>query len=183
MYDQLNRPVKPISIDIVTMKDGPTMGSKVVEYGIAWERTALSVARFILLESLKLVPIETGLLAASGKATVIGKSYSSVSRVTFATPYAVYVHGDKEAAHGSRYNAENAERIRKGLTHARRPQEQYRFLQSSIDNNQKEIRQIINLEMRRKGASDFMVRTSGYELYKDRHKERLPITRNPFKLP
>lgn len=174
--------VVPISFEVVTQKEDTTLGSKIIAYSIAWQRTALAVARFVLLESLKLVPIDSGLLASTGKATVEGYGLSAEGTVTFATSYARYVYYDPNAAHGSRFNLKYALEIQSGQTHARRPQEQYDWVREARRRNEAEIRIIINLEMRRKGASDYILRDVSREVHKDRHRERFPVSRNPFRL-
>lgn len=174
--------VVPVSFEVIRKQSFGGFGSKVVGYGIAWERTALAVARFILLESLKLVPIDTGLLASTGMAYVEGRGLSAEGIVSFSTSYGKYVYYDPNAAHGTAFNLKYAAEIQAGQTHARRPKEQYDWIREARRRNELEIKAIVDLEMYHKGASNFMIRTAGYDLHKDRHKERFPVSRNPFRL-
>ena len=84
------------------------------------------------------VPMDTMDLAASGKVTQVyaelyeNKTLNYVLEVSYHAPYAVYVHEDPTKAHGAEFNIKYADEIAKGLTHPRRPQEQFKFLEIAV---------------------------------------------------
>lgn len=56
-------------------------------------------ALYLLGESQKLVPVDTGALRASGQVAVEGKLLATTAYVFYGTSYATYVHEDLEAFH------------------------------------------------------------------------------------
>lgn len=89
-------------------------------------------AKKIYDESQKLVPIDTGALAASGHIVTVHAGFDSSVEVIYGGEdayYAVFVHEDPTKAHGFVFNELHADEIASGKTHARRPQEQFKFLE------------------------------------------------------
>lgn len=56
-------------------------------------------AAFVLRESQKIVPVDTGALRASGRVVVEGEGFGTRCTVSYNTDYAIYVHEDLNAAH------------------------------------------------------------------------------------
>lgn len=100
---------------------------------LAIRRSMRATAEFILAESQKIVPMDTGALAASGKVEVtFGTGLDTVATVSYGdanAPYAVFVHEDLSKRHGSAFNVHYAQEIAAGYTHERRPEEQAKFLE------------------------------------------------------
>lgn len=88
-------------------------------------------AEELLREANYLIPIDTGAMIGSGKAgKVPGTSgIDTQGYVTYDTPYVVWVHEDMSKRHGATFNTHYASEIAAGITHARRPQEQAKFLE------------------------------------------------------
>lgn len=80
----------------------------------AWPRALTGAARFLLAKSKELVPVQTGNLKASGVVLNIGgpglKADVVVSYGDGAS-YAVFVHENLDAAHGSEFNTKHADEI------------------------------------------------------------------------
>lgn len=74
------------------------------------ERGIKRAARFLLRESLKIVPVDTGALKNSGRATFTGSGTETVGTVSYNTAYAVYVHEDLNARHAPGKTAKYLER-------------------------------------------------------------------------
>lgn len=105
--------------------------------------------------SQELVPLDKGPLKASGRVETKGsgeKTHSDVIYGDAEAPYAVVVHEDPTKRHGSEFNAYYAEEIASGITHARRPQEQFKFLEIAMRQQITTIRQIIKKHARRYGG-------------------------------
>lgn len=68
-------------------------------YGKAYEVGAKAAGLYVLAESRKLVPVEHGVLAASGAVRAEGSGYETVVYVTYGTDYAVYVHENLEMSY------------------------------------------------------------------------------------
>lgn len=88
-------------------------------------------AKHLLKEANHLIPIDTGAMIASGKAGRLPgtNGIDSEGYVTYDTPYVVWVHEDLTKNHGAAFNIAYAHEIAAGITHARRPQEQAKFLE------------------------------------------------------
>lgn len=91
-----------------------------------------TAADHLLTESQKLVPIDTGALAATGQVVVqeagIEKTTIDVSYGSEAVDYAWHVHENPLAAHGEAFNIKHADEIASGKHHLRRPEETFQFL-------------------------------------------------------
>lgn len=78
---------------------------KKIEAGI--KRAALHLQR----ASQKVVPVLSGNLKASSFTRSEGKGLSVKAHVGYTAAYAVYVHENLDAAHGSEFNAKHADKI------------------------------------------------------------------------
>ena len=58
-----------------------------------------------------LVPVQTGHLKASGYSHMSGSGFDTVGKVAFTAEYAVWVHEDLTALHGSAFNTAYASQI------------------------------------------------------------------------
>lgn len=54
---------------------------------------------FLQRESMKLVPIDTGVLRSSANTRLVGHGAESVAIISYGTTYGVYVHENLEARH------------------------------------------------------------------------------------
>jgi hypothetical protein len=63
------------------------------------ERALLKAALFLLRQSQKLVPVDTGALRASAHVRQRGHGYNTVTYVVYLTDYAIYVHEDLTKYH------------------------------------------------------------------------------------
>lgn len=62
------------------------------ELGEGYQKGVRKAALLLLRESQQLVPIDFGLLRASGFATVVGEGFAARSSVGYSASYALYVH-------------------------------------------------------------------------------------------
>lgn len=105
------------------------------------------MGQVLLDESRKLVPVESGNLSRSGVVRRYGKSWNTIVVVGYGSMsmsgpyYSVHVHELMTKRHGTAYNIKWAKRIAAGLTRARRPQEQAKFLEYPLRNKLTELRQ------------------------------------------
>jgi hypothetical protein len=94
---------------------------------------------FILRESDKEVPIDTGELWRSRRVLRTGQGFKTVVTAGYGNPnspaqeYAVYVHEMFGIAHGEAYNVKYAARIAAGKDHMRRPGEKYKYLEDPVN--------------------------------------------------
>jgi len=98
--------------------------------------------------ALDVVPIETGKLWLSGKVIIEGKGFQTVGHVIFDAEYAIWVHERLDLAHGKVYNIKYAEDIAAGRKILKRPQEQAKFLESPLRDNEARYRQMITKSCR-----------------------------------
>jgi len=80
------------------MKNAPNL------YGRSIARGLKQGGKFLLRESKKIVPVDTGNLKASGFVRSEGSGIHTDVTVGYTANYAVYVHEDMEKAHGADYN-------------------------------------------------------------------------------
>lgn len=116
---------------------------------------------FLLRESLKIVPRETGALARSGRSRIGEESTKvrPVNIVSYGTDYAIYVHEipDPPTAHGASFNIKHLWEYMSAKTPAekakwrRAPEQQYKFLEKPAREKRKEIRDIIVSEVAKNG--------------------------------
>lgn len=89
-------------------------------------------AQTLLVESLKLVPIDTGELSKSATIKTNENGFNTTVDVSYGGEnayYAVFVHEDLTKVHGTAFNIKYAHEIMMGREHARRPEEQAKFLE------------------------------------------------------
>lgn len=111
------------------------------------ERGIKHVAIFLLEASREFCPIDTKDLYNSSRVEVRGRLGTTEAKVTYNTDYAVYVHEDLTKAHGATFNRKYSDEISRGVTHARRPQEQAKFLERPVRTRRPTMRQIFNTEI------------------------------------
>lgn len=117
---------------------------------------------FLQRESMKIVPVDYGNLRASAFTRMEGEGTAKVvGTVGYTAAYAVYVHENLDAAHGTAFNVKYAAELaaaralrkqRKGGTtgpfrHDRGPDQQAKFLEKPFRDNRAEILQIIKAEI------------------------------------
>lgn len=78
--------------------------------------------------SQEIAPVEFGILKNSAYTKVEGAGFDAVASVGYTAAYALYVHENLDAVHGSAYNAKYADEIAAGKLHTRGPNQQARFL-------------------------------------------------------
>lgn len=116
---------------------------------------------FIQRESMELVPVETGHLRAGAFTRAEGSGMRTVVTVGYVADYAIFVHEDMEAAHGTAFNIKYAKEIKEAkwysatrsdpdgdITywlqfHARGPDQRAKFLSTPIETKSREIRMIV----------------------------------------
>jgi len=92
----------------------------------------VAAAKILLRASRKIVPIDTKALYESGRVEYSGAGNKTIATVTYGDEkayYAVWVHQDPTKVHGAAFNQKYAAEIARGLTHPRRPEERYKFLE------------------------------------------------------
>lgn len=115
-------------------------------------------AKYLLAQSNKLVPVDYGILKASGHVEVEGKNTASPKgKVIYDAGYAIYVHEDLTKAHGAVFNAKyaaelaHAKKLRRkkqgGTTgpyrHNRGENQQAKFLEIPFRQDRKILKAII----------------------------------------
>lgn len=123
----------------------------------AAEKGLLTAGAHLRNESLKIVPVQMGNLAASAYAprNVGGKGFMADVVVGYTAEYAVWVHEipNPPHAHGKEFNVKHAAEIAaakgtakgtaKGGMFNRRPDEQWKFLEKPMRTERRNILQII----------------------------------------
>jgi hypothetical protein len=137
-------------------------GSLRKEKAAAFSRGVRECGAQLLRLSLPLVPVQTGVLRASGDVRVTGKGFSTVVHTSFGTDYGIWVHEvpSPQVTHGAEFNAKHASKIasarkakRKGKPGAvkywfnRGPKQQYKFLEQPFRENHDDFLQIIKTEL------------------------------------
>lgn len=92
----------------------------------------LAGAEVLWQQSQLITPQETGAMRSSGVFGLEGKGLESSAYVQYGGPglgYTVFVHENPIPTHGEAYNIKHAADISAGLDFARRPLEQYKFLE------------------------------------------------------
>lgn len=77
---------------------------KRLQYARTFVEGIREAVRFLLDESLKIVPVETKALYDSGYFEVHGVGFDAEAIVGYAAEYAVYVHEDLSKRHGEAFN-------------------------------------------------------------------------------
>ena len=88
---------------------------------------------FLQRESMKIVPIDTGVLRASAATRAEGKGFDTAVIVSYGTDYGVYVHEDLEASH--------------------KPGKRAKFLEQPLRDNREKIAQIVRDEIEKEGGA------------------------------
>lgn len=101
-------------------------------WGKGVERGIKKAAAFLLRESKRIVPVDTGALKASAHINIDGKDLRTNAYVLYATSYAGYVHEDLEANHA--------------------PGKTAKYLERPAKEKAREIRQIIRDECRKEAG-------------------------------
>lgn len=107
------------------------------------ERGMRRAGKALLRYSQKIIPVEFGVLKASGFVRVTGSGFKAKVNVGFTEAYAVIVHENLDAAHGAAYNAKYKEDIKKGLKKARGVNQQAKFLERPAREHRPELLRII----------------------------------------
>lgn len=102
-----------------------------------------NAGEYLLDRSNYYVPIDKQDLIASGHVRKTGRGYGTKVDVVYDAPHATYVHERTDLRHGEVYNKHYAEDIAAGRTHARRPQEQAKYLERAANESHKELLAII----------------------------------------
>lgn len=110
------------------------------------QRGLVQGGRFLLRESHKIVPVDTGVLRASSDVRNVGGSGTKADIVVFYnTEYAVYVHEDLTKKHGQAYNEAYGAEGEK----LRGPDQQAKFLEKPAREKRQEILKIVVAEARK----------------------------------
>jgi len=106
--------------------------------------------KYLLKESQKIVPVQKGILKASGFVKATGSGASTNVAVGYTATYGLYVHENLEAAHGKAFNEKHAEEITTASTPAQKriwfrrgPNQQAKFLEKPAREGQGKMLQII----------------------------------------
>lgn len=123
------------------------------------ERGLKKAGKFLLRETMAIVPVQFGDLKGSAFTRNVGGSGFRADIVvgySAETGYAIYVHENLEAAHGKEFNIKHAEEIASASTSAQKrvwfergENQQAKFLEEPARKKRREIIRIIKNEMRR----------------------------------
>lgn len=111
------------------------------------ERGLKSAGLFIIRESLKIIPIEHGVLKSTWFVRMVGKGMRTRVFLGYTASYAIYVHEDMDAAHGAAYNAKYAADITAGRKKPRGPNQQSKFLERPAREKRQEALSLIRRAM------------------------------------
>ena len=96
---------------------------------LAWIRGLKKAGLLLQRESMKLVPVDHGVLRGSAFTRVIGVGSKTDVQVGYTASYAIYVHENLDAAHGKQFNAKYRKEISQGLMRSRGPNQSAKFLE------------------------------------------------------
>lgn len=108
---------------------------------------------FLLRESQAIVPVDKGILKASGFVRAFGVGFKTDVIVGYTAGYAVYVHENLEAVHGAAFNIKYAAMItdsknkKQVKQYTRGPNQQAKFLEAPCRTKRGEIIDIIKQEV------------------------------------
>ena len=109
---------------------------------------------FIRAESQKIVPVEFGVLRASGFVRIEEDGLNTRGIIGYTASYALVVHEDLTKAHGEAYNRKYAAEIAAGTKTSRGPNQQAKYLETPFRQHKQTvlgtIRNEIKKETRRK---------------------------------
>lgn len=112
---------------------------------------------FLERKSNEIVPIQTGNLRGSSFVRASGSGVRFAVTIGYTASYAVFVHENLDAAHGSEFNVKHADKISRANVRLRRgekrspffnrgPDQQAKFLERSARENRFKILRIIHKE-------------------------------------
>lgn len=118
---------------------------------IRFQKALGAAAEYLHQKSGEIVPIDKGDLWKTSLVRREGEGLKTQMIVAYTAPYAVFVHEDLNASHGAAFNVKHIALIVAGLTHARRPGEQAKFLEKPCRDPlvQDGMRALIRQEMER----------------------------------
>jgi hypothetical protein len=99
--------------------------------------------------SMKLVPIQTGNLRGSADTLMKGSGLQSAAEVIYATEYALFVHENLDAAHGTEFNTKHADAIAAAgpaggkYYFNRGAKQQAKFLETPLRENRNRLKQLV----------------------------------------
>ena len=101
--------------------------------------------------SQAVAPVDKGIMYGSAFTRASGDGFNTEVQVGYSAAYAIYVHENLDAAHGSAYNEKYAEQIARGDKgfHSRGANQQAKFLEQPAREHAQEIKDIIKEEARR----------------------------------
>lgn len=168
------KPIEIKGVDKVIRNLRRTLPRKI---GRGTENGFMVAAHMIMRESLKIVPVQTGNLKASWNIKKHGSGIRTIVEFGYflgtegGKTYAPYVHeipspsfagkttAKRRVTHGAEFNIKHAAEIerakgtwrgsREGGMFYRKPEEQWKFLEKPIRDNQKKILSIIAREIRK----------------------------------
>lgn len=121
------------------------------------ERGLKKAALFLQRESMKLVPVQFGILRSTAFTRAEGHGAKTRVIVGYTSQYAVYVHENLDATHGKAFNSKHADKIASAHTSAQRrvwfrrgPNQVAKFLEIPARTKQADLERIIKGEARRK---------------------------------
>lgn len=125
-------------------------------YAAGIARGLKKAGAFLLRQSLQEVPVQFGVLRSSGTVRSAGSGMQTVVFVGYQAKYALYVHENLEAAHGTAFNVKHADKIAAAKTPAekrvwfnRGPKQAAKFLERPLRQNEHELRRIVTEEARK----------------------------------
>lgn len=93
------------------------------------ESGLMRAGRFLIRESLKLVPVQFGNLKSTWFVRKSGGGFAAKVRLGYTAGYAIYVHENLDAAHGEAFNRKHAKAIKEGREFRRGVNQQAKFLE------------------------------------------------------
>lgn len=113
------------------------------------QRGVVAATNALALLAEYYTPIDTGELISSQAVLYTLAGFDTVGHIQYTDPKAAEVHETLSYAHGKEFNAKHAAAITAGLTHARREQEQAKFLERPMRENEAQLQAIILESIRR----------------------------------
>ena len=95
----------------------------------AWIRGLKKAGLLLQRESMKLVPVDHGVLRGSAFTRVTGTGSKTDVQVGYTASYAIYVHENLDAAHGKQFNAKYRKEIANGQMRSRGANQSAKFLE------------------------------------------------------
>lgn len=105
---------------------------KTTEHLTKLRQGLVEAAKLLLRRANLLVPVDTGVLKASGFVRLVGSLSEPRVLIGYTANYAIYVHENLDAKHGAAFNTAYAALIAKGRTHVRGAAQQAKFLEAPM---------------------------------------------------